>query len=73
MIVCDGEFVCELLFNFRGFFAYVVHYCAARTARKRNVKARELRFRADGVNFHTTISQIANVSGEAQRSATSCV
>ena len=66
MILCDDEFVCELPVDFRMLFSDAVHHRAARTPRKRYMKARKLRFRTYRVDFHTAVAQITNVSGEAQ-------
>ena len=66
MVVCNDKFVRKSLIKFRSLLMDIVNHRATRTTSERNMKPRELRIRADRVDFHSAIAQIAHVSGKTQ-------
>lgn len=66
MIVRNGKFGGKSPVKFRRLFMDVVNHRATGAASERNVKPRELRIRANRINFYSAIAQIAYVSGETQ-------
>ncbi len=66
MIVRDGELLRELGIDVGGLFVNTLDHGAARAAFDENAETREIFLRADCLDFHASVAQIAHVAGKLQ-------